>query len=154
MNGELHPLLAGSPAPAIDWTCVAPAPQRAADCVLLCFLPLAGAPVCTADVKSLAEAAALLRAWVDAIVVASVDSTAHLRRFLDEQGGSALAALGDPELALARAYGVAWPQRFAARASFLLGSDRHGGLIVRASAVHPIAFSRRVDVLTEWCSRG
>ncbi len=154
MNGALRPLASGAPAPAIDWSRVAPPPSRAPDRVLLCFLPLAGAPVCTGDARSLAAAAAELRAGVDAIVVASVDSTAHLRRFLDAAGGESLAAFGDPELALARAFGVAWPQRFAARASFLLEGDGRGGLVVRSGAVHPIAFNRPLEALRAWCVRG
>ena len=111
MNQRLTPLALGSAAPPLDFAALLPALQTAPRRLLLCFLPLAGAPVCTADVKSLAAAAPELLRGVDAIVVASVDGGDHLRRFLDEQGGSALHALSDATLALASAFGIAWPQR-------------------------------------------
>ncbi len=153
MNGALLPLAVGALAPSLPWSAARPAlttpPRRA----LLCFLPLAGAPVCTPDAKQLA---AIASEWSGAgcpIVVASVDGLAHLRRFLDEVGGAALHAIGDPELELARAFGVAWPQRFAARASFLLEARSDGRFVVRAAAVHPIAFVRPLDALRAWRAR-
>jgi len=147
MSRDLAPLAVGAPAPALDLAALAPPPPVAPRRVLLCFLPLAGAPVCAADAKALAAAAPDLLRAVDAIVVASVDAPAHLRRFLDEQGGARLHALSDPALALARAYGVAWPQRFAARATFLVEQGS-----VRAAALHPIAFPRPLDLIRSWAS--
>jgi len=149
MSRELLPLAVGAQAPALDLAALAPPLPLAPRRLLLCFLPLAGAPVCTADAKALAAAVPELLRMVDAIVVASVDASSHLRRFLDEQGGARLHALSDPKLALARAYGVAWPQRFAARATFLVEQG-----IVRGAALHPVAFPRPLDVIRAWGARG
>ena len=110
------------------------------------FLPLAGAPVCAADVRAIAAVAEKLGAPKRPLVLASVDRDAHLRRFLDECGGASLIARGDPTLELAASYGVRRPEEFAARASFLIGRD---GRVV-GSAVHPIAFPRPLDVLLGW----
>lgn len=154
MNDALVPLAIGAPAPPLEPARWLAPPSRPTDRVLLCFLPLAGAPVCTEDAKALSAAAPQLLAGVDAIVVASVDAAPHLRRFLDQQGGGALHACSDPELALAQRFGVAWPQRFAARASFLLDGCARGAGVVRAAAVHPIAFSRPLDRLASWLARG
>lgn len=147
MSRELKPLAVGAQAPALDLAALAPPLPLAPRRLLLCFLPLAGAPVCTADAKALAAAAPELLRFAEAIVVVSVDASAHLRRFLDEQGGARLHALSDRSLALARAYGVAWPQRFAARATFLVEQG-----VVRAAALHPIAFPRPLDLIRSWGS--
>lgn len=158
MNGSLTPLAVGARAPALDLAALRPALAAPPRQLLLCFLPLAGAPVCTPDANGLASVAEEWRAAACPIVVASVDAADQLRRFLDEQGGAALHALADRDLALARAFGVAWPQRFAARATFLLGADGAadgvgGGFVVRAAALHPIAFVRPLRELSAWRSR-
>ncbi len=115
----------------------------------LFFLPLAGAPVCREDARALAAATDELGAADRPLFVASVDHAAHLRRFLDELGGTRLRAISDPALELARAYGVAWSQGFAARASFLIGADG----VIRASAIHPIAWPRPLADLKSWMAR-
>ena len=112
------------------------------------FLPLAGAPVCTADVRALVAAAAKLGAPARPLVVVSVDRDAHLRRFLDELGGAQLGHHGDPTLEVAARFGVRRPEEFAARASFFVGRDGR----VAGSAIHPIGFPRPIDALLEWAA--
>ncbi|MBL8841206.1 MAG: redoxin domain-containing protein [Planctomycetes bacterium] len=150
MNGALVPLEVGARAPQLDLARLQPALAAPPRYLLLCFLPLAGAPVCAHDAKGLATVAAEWRGAGVPIVVSSVDGGDHLRRFLDEQGGAALHALSDGDLALARAFGVAWPQRFAARASFLLAADGDRHHVVRAAALHPIAFARPLVLIRYW----
>ena len=118
----------------------------------LCFLPLAGAPVCRDDVRALAAAAPSLGAPARPLVVVSVDAQDHLRRFLDEQcayggfDGRLLVAKSDPQLELARTFGVAHPGGFARRASFLLDGD---GRVLR-SQIHSLGFVRPVSELLGW----
>jgi alkyl hydroperoxide reductase subunit AhpC len=157
MNETSQPLTSGCSAPPLPVAEWLPRPLREPERVLLCFLPLAGAPVCTTDVRALVAASEEFLRSVDAIVVASVDRGDHLRAFLDGQGGARLHACPDPTLELAAGFRVAWPQRFAARASFLVEADGgplSAGGIVRAGAIHPIAFIRPLDRLRSWFPRG
>jgi peroxiredoxin len=146
----IDPIPAGTPAPEFAWS-ENGAPARlqercAGRGAFVLFLPLAGAPVCREDVRGLARAALELGAPQRPMVVVSVDVESHLRRFLDELGADRLAHRGDPDLSLARAFGVACPGGFAARASFLVGRDGR----VAAASVDPIAFPRPVAALRSW----
>lgn len=147
---ELETLPAGAPAPEFSWAEHGEPVRLRERCAgrgaFVLFLPLAGAPVCREDVRGLANAAIELGAPQRPMVVLSVDGDSHLRRFLDELGADQLAHRGDPDLSLARAFGVACPGGFAARASFLVGRDGR----VAAASVHPIAFPRPVAELRSW----
>jgi peroxiredoxin len=137
-------LPAGAPAPGFA---APPALASAAEAgAFVLFLPLAGAPVCRADVLALKDAATTLGAPRRPLLVVSVDAAAHARRFLDELGAAALRHHPDPELALAAAYGVARRDGICERASFLVGRDGR----VAASAVHPIGFARPLATLHGW----
>jgi peroxiredoxin len=148
------PLLAPpSAAPDFAWRAGGTELALSAACreqgALVLFLPLAWAPVCGVDVRSIAAAAAELGAPRRPLVFVSVDRGEHLRRFLDEAGAGACGHLGDPTLALAERYGARRPEGFAARASFLVGRDGR----IAASALHPFAFPRPLTLLREWAAR-
>lgn len=147
-----RPLAPGSAAPDFGWEEGGASARLSQRCreegALALFLPLAYAPVCAQDARALAAAAAEMGAPRRPLVVVSVDRGAHLRRFLDQCGGSLLAHRGDPGLEIAQAYGVRRGQGFAARASFLIGRDGR----VAAAAVHPIGFPRPLDLLRGWVS--
>jgi peroxiredoxin len=116
---------------------------------LVCFLPLADAPVCRDDVRQLARAAAELGAPRRPLLVVSIDRAAHGRRFLRENDAAALIHVADAKLELAAAFGVARRDGVAERATFLIGRD---GRVV-AGAVHPIGFPRPLALVREWLAR-
>lgn len=141
------PLAAGAAAPTFRFADGRSLLERCRDAgAFLCFLPLAYAPVCGADVRQLALAAAELGAPRRPLFVVSVDGAEHGGRFLRELAAAPLEHVSDRDLALAQAFGVARREGVAERASFLLGRD---GRVV-AGAVHPIGFPRPLALLREW----
>ncbi|MBM4415785.1 MAG: redoxin domain-containing protein [Chloroflexi bacterium] len=121
-----------APAFAIETTA---GPQRleerlARGPLVLVFYSEDATPTCSAQLRSFRDEHALLQELDSNVLAVSADELEPHRAFAERLGGLPFPLGSDPELALARAYGVADEEaRRAQRAVFVIGTD---GRVVQA----------------------
>ena len=99
--------------------------------VVLAFYTEDGTPACQSQVRALAEDLPLLSEFGARVIAISADSLESHRRFLERLGDLPYPLASDPDLTVARAYGVAdEEQKRSRRAVFVIGA---GGRILHTN---------------------